>query len=447
MSKDSRQTFPTSGVRVISGMQYLVNPDTGDRLLTVEDLEHALASHASIRRWAFIIHEDSHVHWVAATSDPVREKRAGKQVPRRTWARWFGVPEDRIWRVLGGEDGLADVLIYMLHEGAAGQGKTHYSHDDMHASAGWDWESLVRSRQTALAVSGPGPGPRRQLSVRGRMLEEGLSYREARCLTTMADDKLRNLRHEYLRSTTPPETHTNIYIQGAATPDRDALAKLVATQVAGGDPDDVFVVDNWADYDGERVLVLTVDGDMREDLAELFDDSVALFRALAPVTTRPVTVRGWMGDDCYRTRLHHTTVVIASRHDFTAFRRVLGEMYTEDRVKAQLRTPERVAMSLPVFLPMTADQIGVQILDRYDYEIDPDPNSLDAAYVHWASVKNRIRDLRALPDGPNRRALERRQVAPALTARTQVEQSQHIEWQGLQDSTIALLSDDSAWEV
>lgn len=445
MSKDSRQTFPTSGVRVISGMQYLVNPDTGDRLLTVEDLEHALASHASIRRWAFIIHEDSHVHWVAATSDPVREKRAGKQVPRRTWARWFGVPEDRIWRVLGGEDGLADVLIYMLHEGAAGQGKTHYSHDDMHASAGWDWESLVRSRQTALAVAGPGPGPRRQLSLRGRMLEEGLSYREARCLTNMADDKLRDLRHEYLRSTPPPRTHTNIYIQGASCPDRDALAQIVATQVAT-DPDDVFVVDNWADYDGEGVLVLNVDGDMRKDLTKLFGGPMALFRALAPVTTRPVTVGGWMGDDYYRTRLHHTTVVIASKYDFTAFRRVLGEMYT-NHVRAQLCTPDRVAMSLPVFLPMTAEEIGVQILARYDYEIGLDPDSLDASYVHWATVKNRIRDLRALPDGPDRRALERRQVVPALMARTQVEQSRHTEWQGLQDRTIALLSDDSAWEV
>lgn len=446
MSKDSRQTFPTSGVRVISGMQYLVNPDTGDRLLTVEDLEHALASHASIRRWAFIIHEDSHVHWVAATSDPVREKRAGKQVPRRTWARWFGVPEDRIWRVLGGEDGLADVLIYMLHEGAAGQGKTHYSHDDMVASAGWDWEALVRSRQTALAVAGPGPGPRRQLSLRGRMLEEGLSYREARAQSTVADDKLRNLRHEYLRSTPPPETHTNIYIQGRVSPDRDALAKIVATQVAGGDPDDVFVVDNWADYDGESVLVLNVDGNMPRDLDSLFDGPLSLFRALSPATTRPVTVSGWMGDDHYRTRLHHTTVIIASKYNFDGFRRVLGEMYA-NQVKAQLCTPDRVAMSLPVFLPMTADEIGVQILARYDDETDLDPTSPDASYVHWARITNHLRDLRALPDGPDRRALERRQTAPALAARTQVEQSQHTEWQGLQARTIALLEDDSAWEV
>lgn len=442
---DPRQTFPASGVRVISGMQYLVNPVTGEKLLDVEDLEHALTSHAGIRRWAYIIHENSHVHWVAATFSPT-ETRRGKAVPRFRWAKWFGVPEDRIWRVLGGEDGLADVLIYLLHEGQAGAGKQHYSHDAMVASGGWDWEALVRSRQTALAVAGPGPGPRRKLSIRGQMLEEGLSYREARRLTTMADDKLRALRHEYLRSTPPPQAHTNIYIQGRVSPDRDALAQMVATQVAGGDPDSVFVVDNWADYDGQSVLVLNVDGDMPRDLNSLFDGPLPLFRALSPVTTKPVTVSGWLGDASYRTRLHHRTVVLASKYNFDGFRRVLGKMYA-NHVKAQLCTPDRVAMSLPVFLPMTADEIGVQILARYDDEIDLDPTSPDASYVHWARIKNRLSDLRALPDGPDRRALERRQVVPVLTARTQVEQSQHTDRRGLQARTIALLADDAAWEV
>ena len=411
MSKDPRENFPASGVRVVSGTQYLVNSVTGETLITVEDLERALTSHSGIRRWAYIVHEDSHVHWIAATSDPVREKRAGKAVPRRTWARWFGVPEEKIWRVLGGEDGLADCLIYMLHEGAAGTGKTHYSHDDMHASAGWDWEQLVRSRQTALAVSGPGPGPRRQLSLRGRMLEEGLSYREARAQSTMADDKLRQYRREYLNSTPPPLVRTNLFVQAPMSPERDSLARIVAQAIAGRE-DGAYETFYWDAYDGEPVLI--VEADSPDDLAKVFGSPRAAFLALSHSITAAraveVTTSTWA-----KVRLHHRAVVVVSSTPFEDFLAALTTVY-EDELRTT-RPSSRAKFSLPLFVEVRPETLAIQLLGHYA------PDTSDrGAYVHWATLGNRLRDTRHLYlTAEGTREIEQRQVAPVVEAHRCVE--------------------------
>jgi hypothetical protein len=415
MSKNPRQNFPPSGVRVISGMQYLTNPQTGEKLLDVEDLEHALTSHSTIRRWAYIIHEGTHVHWVATTGDPVREKRAGKQIPRSRWAKWFGVPEEKIWRVLGGEDGLADALIYMLHEGAAGQGKTHYSHDDMHASAGWDWESLVRSRQTALAVSGPGPGPRRQLSVRGRMLEEGLSYREARRLTTVAEEKLWGYRREHLNSTTPPLVHTNIFVQAPMSPERDSLAQIVGQAIAGSE-DGAYQPFWWDDYDGEPVLI--VEADSPDDLVKTFGSPRAAFQALSHSITAAGAVEVKTSTRA-KVRLHHRAVVVVSETPFADFLAALTTLY-EDEVRAT-QPDNRARFSLPLFVEVKPETLAIQLLSNYA----PDTADRDA-YVHWATMGNRLAETRRMylsADGT--REIEQRQVTPVVEAHRHVTEKAH----------------------
>lgn len=238
---DPRTAWTTS--RLVSGMQYLAHPDTGETLLDLDALLASLRRRKLITRYAVIVHEGTHVHWVAACDK--------KGIARSQWARWFDVPEDRVWRIVGGEDGLADALLYTLHRGAAGEGKTPYDPADVTATPGWDWEALIRAREIQLAVV---PGARRHggttgMSVTGKVLSGALTVEQARRQTNIDVYKLRDLRAEYLRSVPPPPLHINVYVQHCPGPDREPFARALAQALTG--TDSVFVPGRWWEYDGE----------------------------------------------------------------------------------------------------------------------------------------------------------------------------------------------------
>lgn len=412
MSRDPHD-FRTA--KQISGMQYLVNSQTGEKLLDIEDLEAAFHEHSTIRRWAYVIHEGTHVHWVAVTDHPGRETRRGKYFERKKWARWFGVPEAKIRRINNGEDGLAACLEYMLHEGMSGQGKVHYSHDDLVASAGWDWESLLRDYQTHRAVSGSGPGPRRTLSLRGQMLERGLSYREARSQSTVAEEKFMGYRREYLNSTTPPLVHTNIFVQAPMSAERDSLAQIVGQAIAGSE-DGAFQPFWWDEYDGEPVLI--VEADSPDDLVKTFGSPNAAFRALSHSITKAEAVEVRTRAKA-KVRLHHRAVVVVSETPFADFLASLTTLY-EDEVRTT-HSDNRAKLSLPLFVEVKPETLAIQLLGSYA------PDTSDrAAYVHWATMGNRLRDTRNMYlTAEGTRELEQRQVAPVVEAHQHVTEKAH----------------------
>ena len=437
---DPRHDWASS--RLVSAAQYLRNPDTGAELLVLEDLLTALRSRKLIDRWAVIVHERSHVHLVAACDK--------KGIPRASWAKWLGIPAEKIWRITGGESGLGDCLDYMLHNGEAGEGKVPYEPEDVIASPGWDWEALVRERRAQLAVQHGVRRSRAKLPVSGQILTQGVSVAEARGQTGMALSKLQEWRGEYLMKQPPPRTRINLYVHVPASPAREPLVRALTEVVSagdgvfeaptvewvwsesewvpegGGDPrwswrpgDQPGLHSNvgfwtrrggnenkydlkpvWRSYDGQRTLlwdaVLATSHTGGESGATVYGMANGLggvwelFQALAPTPSQNAKVEIWTGEDSTGQRTHtqlvHTTSVIVSSDPFAQFHADLERLYEEE---FELKDPGTTArLQFPIIVPVDATSFGIELLGRY---ID---DSHDVgAYREIARVRSSLQEI------------------------------------------------------
>lgn len=417
MTNDPRQDWTSS--RLVSGMQYLKHPETGETLLDLDALIEKMRTLKTVTRWLVIVHEDTHAHW-AACSDKQGFKRS-------TWARRFSVPEEKVWKITNGETGLADTVRYLLHwtAGAAADGKVRYSPDDVTASPGWDWENLVRLREVEIATTGGdhGRGRAPARSPRGRMLA-GMSAREARATTPLTEDKIAEYRREYLKNTPPPQVRTNFYVEmDASTVERDALVSALAASVAGSEAGVAWPGrwESWRQYDGEPVLVLPVRSPA--DLVKIFGTVAVVRDALAmtapsgvlePVDTSSIAWDHERQDWCRYlsgTALHHKSIIIVCPMAHSDFMAQLAALYAEHLVSDDTT----VDLSLPLLVRVDPATIACYLTSRY---VDPALASSKATYVEIGRIKNNLKAILAASPTAQRQLMDR-QLTPITRGHAQ----------------------------
>lgn len=412
-TNDPRQSWTSS--RLVSGMQYLRHPETGEDLLDLDALIETLRSFKTITRWLVIVHEDSHVHWVACSDK--------QGVKRSTWAKRFRVPEERVWKVVNGETGLADTIRYMLHwtAAASADGKVRYSPDDTVAAPGWDWEALIRAREIEIATTGGdhGRGRAPARSPRGRMLA-GLSAREARATTPLTEDKITEYRREYLRNTPPPQVRTNFYVEMDATAvERDALVGALATSVAGSEDGVAWPGrwDSWRRYDGEPVLVLPVKSPV--DLVKTLGTVTVVRDALAMTAPGQVEVLRREYDRAeerwhtYHTwaYLHHRSIIIVCPMPHADFMAQLAALYA----KYLVNDDTSLDLSLPLLVRVDPESIACYLTSKY---VDPALSSPQAAYIEMGRIKNNLETIFAASPTAQKQLLDR-QLTPITRGHAQ----------------------------
>lgn len=408
---DPRQNWTSS--RLVSGMQYLKNPETGEVLLDLDALIEKMRTLKTVTRWLVIVHEGTHAHWVACS-----DKQGFK---RSTWARRFSVPEERVWKITNGETGLADTVRYLLHwtAAASADGKIRYSPDDVVASPGWDWEGLVRAREIEIATTGGdhGRGRAPARSPRGRMLA-GMSAREARATTPLTEDKITEYRREYLKTTPPPQVRTNFYVEmDASTVERDALIGALAASVAGSEDGVAWPGrwETWGRYDGEPVLVLPVDGPA--DLVKIFGTVAVVRDALAMTAPGQVEVmrreydraaRRWY--TCHTwTYLHHRSIIIVCPMAHSDFMVQLAALHAEHLVS------DDTDVDLSLLVKVDPATIACYLTSKY---VDPALSSPQAAFTEIGRVKNNLAAILAASPTAQRQLMAR-QLQPITRGHAQ----------------------------
>jgi len=396
-------------------MQYLRNPETGEVLLDLDALIEKLSSLRTITRWLVIVHEGTHAHWVACSDK--------QGFNRSTWAKRFSVPEEKVWKIVNGETGLADTIRYMLHwtAGAAADGKVRYSPDDVVASSGWDWEALIRAREIEIATTGGdhGRGRAPARSPRGRMLA-GMSAREARATTPLTEDKITEYRREYLRNTPPPQVRTNFYVEMDATAvERDALVGALATSVAGSEDGVAWPGrwDSWRRYDGEPVLVLPVTSPV--DLVKTLGTVTVVRDALAMTAPGQVEVLRREYDrreerwDTYHTwaYLHHRSIIIVCPMPHGDFMAQLAALYA----KYLVNDDTSLDLSLPLLVRVDPESIACYLTSKY---VDSALSSPQAAYTEIGRIKNNLETIFAASPTAQKQLMER-QLQPITRGHAQ----------------------------
>lgn len=220
---------PNATARNLWITQYLVNPDTGEELLNLLDLDVALSKYKSIHEWIYVVHQEDaddpngrHVHLMLRFVDK------GHKVSQIE--RWMNVPWQKVWPIKTGrgtptaDAACAQVLDYFFHLDPAGEGKRRYGPDDAVASDGFDWQGLMRGHPST-----PEPKRSQKLSPRGRILSGKLSAQEAINETTLTEDNCRKYRGEFLAKSLPPASHVGVYVQASALYS-DPLVRALTSQ-------------------------------------------------------------------------------------------------------------------------------------------------------------------------------------------------------------------------
>lgn len=441
--------------RTVSFMQYLAVPETGEKLLDLQELRESLQKHHGIKRWAFIVHNPNtakaHVHGIATQIDDAKPSLKPKPKSRSAWSKNLGIPANFIWKITDGEAGIADSLGYMLHERYfcdADKAADPYSPDDMHAKPGWNWWPQVQARQTnkastshSPALSTPKAKPKR--SIRGQMMD-GLSYLEARNRSNFQEWDLRKWRKEYLDSAPVPPVRVNFFVDISGVPDlqRKPIIRELASMVSASDSAfelPVWVNNDlnqretsfsWSDYDGEEAIVIKnlisesdrEDQDERpsmHDICSAYGTAADFFAALseAPDPTAKV-----YGDGIH---LVHRSHIFVSTSSFEDVRADLERLYVDNLTASTEDSIDASHVHLPVIIAIDAQQIGVQILSRYT---DSSTHNR-RAYLQFAQIRNnfsRIMQASSQTQDKNlgKRALSQgfqQQFAPVTDAKIKVE--------------------------
>ena len=264
--------------RIFNIMQYQNNPETGDQLLTEEQIKSGL-DHKSIDKWAYILHDKDIYHEEDELNDPT--KKAGDKKPPH-WhivlqfksaveigviSKWFGVPENFIEVPKGfGRDKFLDCVQYLTHEDQKQQdlGKYRYPDEEVKASPNFDFRKKLDERLRNIEKYG------KDISYKDQIMLDVMNGRK-----TLADVKsedpvfheknLRELqakRNYYLQNCPQPPLRINFYVYGLGGMGKDAMSRYLAMALfpeAENIDDLIFPVGagnvTFEAYDGQPILI------------------------------------------------------------------------------------------------------------------------------------------------------------------------------------------------
>lgn len=288
--------------RIFNVMQYEKHPETGETLLTEEQIRVALLSHRTVKRWAYICHDKD--VYLALDEEQNSDHKAGEIKPRH-WhivlecgsnveigvvARWLGVAENFV-ETAKGAGAFLDCVQYLTHEQEKQQllGKRLYA--DSEVKSNFEFRAELDKRAENRAKYN------RDLNLKERIRMEvllnGMTLRQVidKYPYEFQQDfaYLERCRIRYISKIAPmPRRRINYYVEGSGGIGKGLISRALARALIDRDnllKDDEIFFEVGADrtsfegYDGQPVLIwndcrastLLTKLDGRENVFNVFD--------------------------------------------------------------------------------------------------------------------------------------------------------------------------------
>ena len=288
--------------RIFNVMQYEKHPETGETLLTEEQIRVALLSHRTVKRWAYICHDKDVYSALDEEQNP--DHKAGEIKPRH-WhivlecgsnveigvvARWLGVAENFV-ETAKGAGAFLDCVQYLTHEQEKQQllGKRLYA--DSEVKSNFEFRAELDKRAENRAKYN------RDLNLKERIRMEvllnGMTLRQVidKYPYEFQQDfaYLERCRIRYISKIAPmPRRRINYYVEGSGGIGKGLISRALARALIDRDnllKDDEIFFEVGADrtsfegYDGQPVLIwndcrastLLTKLDGRENVFNVFD--------------------------------------------------------------------------------------------------------------------------------------------------------------------------------
>lgn len=288
--------------RIFNIMQYEKHPETGETLLTEEQIRVALLSHRTVKRWAYICHDKDVYSALDEEQNP--DHKVGEIKPRH-WhvvlecgsnveigvvARWLGVAENFV-ETAKGVGAFLDCVQYLTHEQEKQQllGKRLYADSDVKSNFEFRAELDKRAENRAKY--------NRDLNLKERIRMEvllnGMTLRQVidKYPYEFQQDfaYLERCRIRYISKIAPmPRRRINYYVEGSGGIGKGLISRALARALIDRDnllKDDEIFFEVGADrtsfegYDGQPVLIwndcrastLLTKLDGRENVFNVFD--------------------------------------------------------------------------------------------------------------------------------------------------------------------------------
>lgn len=288
--------------RIFNVMQYEKHPETGETLLTEEQIRVALLSHRTVKRWAYICHDKD--VYSALDEEQNSDHKAGEIKPRH-WhivlecgsnveigvvARWLGVAENFV-ETAKGAGAFLDCVQYLTHEQEKQQllGKRLYA--DSEVKSNFEFRAELDKRAENRAKYN------RDLNLKERIRMEvllnGMTLRQVidKYPYEFQQDfaYLERCRIRYISKIAPmPRRRINYYVEGSGGIGKGLISRALARALIDRDnllKDDEIFFEVGADrtsfegYDGQPVLIwndcrastLLTKLDGRENVFNVFD--------------------------------------------------------------------------------------------------------------------------------------------------------------------------------
>ena len=264
--------------RIFNVMQYEKHPETGETLLTEEQIRVALLSHRTVKRWAYICHDKDVYSALDEEQNP--DHKAGEIKPRH-WhvvlecgsnveigvvARWLGVAENFV-ETAKGAGAFLDCVQYLTHEQEKQQllGKRLYA--DSEVKSNFEFRAELDKRAENRAKYN------RDLNLKERIRMEvllnGMTLRQVidKYPYEFQQDfaYLERCRIRYISKIAPmPRRRINYYVEGSGGIGKGLISRALARALIDRDnllKDDEIFFEVGADrtsfegYDGQPVLI------------------------------------------------------------------------------------------------------------------------------------------------------------------------------------------------
>ena len=262
--------------RIFNIMQYEKHPETGEQLITEDQIKVALA-HKTIKEYAYVCHDEDVYSLKDEAEDLTGNKKAGDIKPRHwhivlqcpnkvdtsTIAKWFGIPENYV-DIPKGAGAFLDCVEYLTHEDTKQEqlGKRRYEDDKVTAS--FDFRAELTERANKKLKYGRDVDPKTQMQY--DVLYNGLTLKQAReqdRFIYMDDmEKLKKLRMDYIGNMQPPATRINYYVTGRGGLGKGLICRAIARNLFPQYEDDYDIFFEvgakgaaFEGYDGQPVII------------------------------------------------------------------------------------------------------------------------------------------------------------------------------------------------
>lgn len=272
--------------RVYELVTLLNHPDTGEEIITIEDIEGVLNTYSSIKDYAYIVHDKDTYTEEDIKKDGVDKSKLGTLKPKHihvvmrsiraqnleTVAKWFGF-EDKpnFIKKWSGKGAFTDAMLYLTHASEKQQklGKHRYSEEEVTCSlqSGETYSEFIQHIEERIEKFGKKDVPLHE-ELELEVLYYGMKLREIRAKYkdeyNRNMEKLKKNRLDHLKNQPMPPFRFNVYVTGDGGSGKGLISEALACTLI--DPDgkmkdeDIFFTVgaqsvSFEGYDGQPVII------------------------------------------------------------------------------------------------------------------------------------------------------------------------------------------------